>query len=335
MDCVTLIRKADPSASSAAIAGWEWIPVASAFEAAFSDAGSATVTPGPPAPSITMALRLLRAHDGAEAAAGGGTHVVVWGRDQDRGRLAAHLAGRAGADERDLVAVLLPEKIDRVERAEALELRRRDELAALGRDHQDRQLVGLPGDVDGAQAELGKRPRGGSAGVGLLDAAGQWALAAHGQASAVGHHGPGEDTRRDDEDVARAEWVSLGIDFLIDYGRRQTVAAERLEIRTQRTPCYRATRQVDIEEVGHGRSHPFPGAERSPSLVLPLPGADHRVIWIYHSHDPSIMRPDAHRFNTGVHQAVGRSRPPPVSRQAGSVPGRSAGRWARRPSPSP
>ena len=39
MDCVTLTRKADPSASSAAMAGCEWMPVASAFEAALSAPG--------------------------------------------------------------------------------------------------------------------------------------------------------------------------------------------------------------------------------------------------------------------------------------------------------
>ena len=41
------------------MAGCEWMPVASAFEAALSAAGSATLTPGPPAPSMTTALSFL------------------------------------------------------------------------------------------------------------------------------------------------------------------------------------------------------------------------------------------------------------------------------------
>ena len=36
MDWVTLMRKAEPSASSAAMAGCEWMPVVSALEAALS-----------------------------------------------------------------------------------------------------------------------------------------------------------------------------------------------------------------------------------------------------------------------------------------------------------
>ena len=59
MDCVTLTRNAEPSASRAAMAGCEWMPVASALEASLRASLSATTTPGPPVASMTIALRFL------------------------------------------------------------------------------------------------------------------------------------------------------------------------------------------------------------------------------------------------------------------------------------
>ena len=199
IDCVTLTRKAEPSASSAAMAGCEWMPCGQRLGGRLERGRVGDGDARAAGAVDDDRLELLGPHDGAEAAARGGAHVVVGRGDEDGGGLAAHLAGGAGADERDLVAVLLPETIDGVERAQALELRRRDELAAVGGDDEHRELVGLPGDLDAAQPELGQRPRGRAAGVGLFDAAGERALAADGQPAAVGDDRAGEDTGGDNE----------------------------------------------------------------------------------------------------------------------------------------
>ena len=273
MDCVTLTRNAEPSASSAAMAGWEWMPVASALEAALRAAGSATVTPGPPAAVDDDGLELLGPHDGAEAAARRGAHVVVGGGDQHGGGARAHLAGRAAADERHLVAVLGPQLVDGGEGAEAGELRRRHQRAAVLGDDEHGELVGLPGHLDAAQAQVGQVTGGGAAGVGLFDAAGERALAADREPAAVGDDRAGEDAGREHEHVARAQRVRPGVDLVAHDGRGQPVAAQSLEVVPQRLPGDRSLRKVDVQEVCHLSLTSFPGEG---ALALARPPAPRR-----------------------------------------------------------
>ena len=264
MDWVTFTRKAEPSASSAAIAGCERMPVGELpggllqrlrVGDAHARAALAVDDDG---------FEVLRTHDRAEAAAGGGAEVVVGGRDDDGGGLHLQLPGRADADERHLVAVLAAQRLDGRVRAQTRELRRGHELRPARAHLEHAELGGATVELEAAQAELRERARRRPAGVGLLDAAGERALAAHREPVAVRHGRAGEDARREDEHVAGPERVGGRLHVPRHDGRRESVAAEGHVLRRQWCLRSGASGQVDSEEVGQGRSHPFPGPERRP-----------------------------------------------------------------------
>ena len=175
-------------------------------------------------------LEALGAHDGARAAAAavaGGTQFAVRARDGGGGQL--HLAGAADGDVAALVAVGLAQLGNGVEVVEA----------GHGCGHE---LGGVLGELElppfafgsdvlddkGHDAHLGEMAAALAAGVGFLDAAGEGALAANGDAVGVGGVGGAKQARRKDQLVVGADGRTGGDDFPGNDGGRQAAAAEAL-----------------------------------------------------------------------------------------------------------
>ena len=250
------------------MAGWEWMPAVSAFEAALA-------RPGRPRDARASGvvdhdgLEVLRAHDGAQAAAGGGAQAVIGGGDDDRGRLAA-ISPAGPLQMTATLSPYCPQSGRWCRRCPGPRARAPVEVPPPAVTTWT-TLVGLPGHLDGADAQLGQLARGRPAGVGLLDAAGQRALGPHRQTPAVGHDGPGQDARRDDQDVAGSQRVGLGIDFRRRWprsvpGRRAARCRHPADPRST-VPRVRSTLRRSVT-VAHFLSR---GRSVSPSLRPPAP----------------------------------------------------------------
>ena len=176
-------------------------------------------------------LEALGAHDGAQAAtarvpARPVLHVV----DGDARHGHLHLARRADAHDSHLVAVALPQQLVRLVHSLADQVSGGDELGAVFvyLEHGPLAWLGLALHHDGLDAQVRQLVRGKAAGVGLLDAAGQRALAAHREAARRGRTGARYDARRDDQLVVRPQGMAIRRDLLRHDGGGEAAASQVL-----------------------------------------------------------------------------------------------------------
>jgi len=107
-------------------------------------------------------------------------------------------------------------------------------------------------DDDGRIAEPRQRLGGLAACVGLLDRAGERALAAHREAAARGGARPGEETRGDHQLVRGAEWMTQRVNFLGHDHGGHAAAAEAREC-PDRLGCHLRAGHRRLARAGYAR----------------------------------------------------------------------------------
>ena len=138
------------------------------------------------------------AHDGADAAAAGvpGRALFHVGEGNGGGRQ-LHLSGRADGDEGDFFPVFLFHLVDQVIVGQQLQavIGRNLNPVLVDEDPVEGVVLRFPLQDDGRIAQAGQDLEGLAAGIGLLDAAGQGAFAAHRDPAGHGRGGPAQQTR--------------------------------------------------------------------------------------------------------------------------------------------
>ena len=207
-------------------------------------------------------LEPLRAHHRAEPAAAGvaagasvavgeadagGAHSMFAG-DADRADVDLVLAAELRGDRADGLRQLLPDpRVGRFERR------------ALGVDLEQPEAAvrRLTFDDQGAQAEPREAASPSGAGVRLLDAARERALAADRDPRRGRRRGPGHDAGREDDLVVRPQRVAGRRNLVVHEARRQPSSGSMSVRGRHRLELHRAVRHVDAQHSVHAHSRPL------------------------------------------------------------------------------
>ena len=177
-------------------------------------------------------------------------------------------AGPQQMDAATLSPYFVAQHVDCGVGAEAGELGRGRQLRPARAHLEHAELGRAAGELHAAQAQLRERARGRAAGVGLLDAAGERALAAHREPVTVRHRRAGEDAGGDHEDVVPGRAGRPAVDLLSTMAEvspwpPSATDAGSPEAPWSRRPCVRSTVRKSVT-VAHILSRGRSARPRSP-----------------------------------------------------------------------